>query len=176
MQQTVKRGDVYWSRFAVVNGEENKVSHTIRPVLIVSNDEVNSECNSFSVIPISKKLENLNKNCHIMLQLLEPSILLPEQLTMLSRDNLYEKIIHIDDTQLKLVDFAIKKQLGLSINWIRKHFRLILEFLSAGTANQCRFIILFQNLNTKIDFFTEPGYNIIARGEIHWKFNIVNLH
>ena len=115
MQQTVKRGDVFWSRFASINGEENKVSQTVRPVLIVSNNEVNSESNSFSVIPISKKLEKLNKNCHIMLQLLEPSILLPEQLTMLSRDNLYEKILHIDDTQLKLVDFAIKKQLGLSI-------------------------------------------------------------
>ena len=51
-----------------------------------------------------------------MIQVFKPSVLLPEQITTVNRENLYAKISHIDDSQLQIVDSAIEKQLGLKPN------------------------------------------------------------
>ncbi len=116
MQQTVKRGDIFWSRVPTVSGCGKGVMEKVRPVLIVSNNTANFTGNVYSVIPISAKLEKLNKACHVMIQVFKPSVLLPEQITTVNRESLYGKISHIDDSQLQIVDSAIKKQLGLKAN------------------------------------------------------------
>ncbi len=116
MQQTVKRGDIFWSRVPTVSGFGKGVMEKVRPVLIVSNNTANFTGNVYSVIPISARLHKLNKACHVMIQVFKPSILLPEQITTVNRESLYDKISHIDDSQLQIVDSAIKKQLGLKAN------------------------------------------------------------
>ena len=116
MQQTVKRGDIFWSRVPTVSGCGNGVMEKVRSVLIISNNKANYAGNIYSVIPISARLHKLNKACHVMIQVFKPSVLLPEQITTVNRENLYDKISHIDDSQLQIVDSAIKKQLGLKLN------------------------------------------------------------
>lgn len=51
-----------------------------------------------------------------MIRVFKPSVLLPEQITTVNRENLYGKILHLDESQLQIVDSAIKKQLGLKAN------------------------------------------------------------
>ena len=129
MQQTVKRGDIFWSRVPTVSGCGNGVMQKVRPVLIISNNKANYAGNIYSVIPISARLHKLNKACHVMIHVFKPSVLLPEQITTVNRENLYGKILHLDESQLQIVDSAIKKQLGLKANWIRKiSFKVFLFF------------------------------------------------
>ena len=134
MQQTVKRGDIFWSRVPTVSGCGNGTMKKVRPVLIISNNKANYAGNIYSVIPISARLHKLNKACHVMIRVFKPSILLPEQITTVNRESLYDKISHIDDLQLQIVDSAIKKQLGLKANWIRKISFKVFLFFSVGTA------------------------------------------
>lgn len=116
MQQTVKRGDIFWSRVPTVSGCGKGIMKKVRPVLIISNNKANYAGNIYSVIPISARLHKLKKACHVMIQVFKPSVLLPEQITTVNRESLYGKISHIDDSQLQIVDSAIKKQLGLKAN------------------------------------------------------------
>ena len=135
MQQTVKRGDIFWSRIPTVSGCGNGVMEKVRPVLIISNNKANYAGNIYSVIPISARLHKLNKACHVMIQVFKPSVLLPEQITTVNRESLYGKISHIDDSQLQIVDSAIKKQVGLKPNCFWNIcFKFSLFFPPVGTA------------------------------------------
>ena len=114
MQQKIKKGDVYWARTATCSGSAGMgVKEKIRPVLIISNNTANFMSGVVSVIPLSSKIEKLQKGCHVLLQILKPSILMPEQITTISQENLLGKIISLDSAQLELAEAALKKQLGL---------------------------------------------------------------
>lgn len=108
----LKKGDVYWARTATCSGS-GKVDEKIRPVLIISNNTANFMSGVVSVIPLSSKIEKLQKGCHVLLQVLKPSILMPEQITTISQENLLGKITSLDSAHLELSEAALKKQLGL---------------------------------------------------------------
>lgn len=113
MQLKLKKGDVYWARTATCSGCGKGIDEKIRPVLIISNNTANFMSGVVSVIPLSSKIEKLQKGCHVLLQILKPSILLPEQITTISQENLLGMITHLEPTQLEMAEAALKKQLGL---------------------------------------------------------------
>ena len=131
MQQRVKKGEVYWARTATCSGCGKGIEEKIRPVLIISNNTANFMSGVVSVIPLSSKIEKLQKGCHVLIQVLKPSILLPEQISTICKENLLGKITSLDSAQLELAEAALKKQLGLKAGWLKQKF-LSLKIISYG--------------------------------------------
>lgn len=119
--RTPQRGDVW---FASLGSHANtSVQGGTRPVIIISNDIGNCHADTVNVVPMTRHLKKPELPCHTQLdpgsisdsrQPLDPSMVLAEQLTTISKYALRSYAGHIsDDEAMNRIETAVLSQFAL---------------------------------------------------------------
>lgn len=110
----VKRGDIY---SAILDNGIGSEQSGIRPVLIIQNNVGNTFSNTTIIAPISSSYTKHDIPTHVFLNdkksLYSDSVILLEQIRVISKDRLGHFISRISDKKMKEVDKAILKSLGI---------------------------------------------------------------
>ena len=102
----VKRGEIYYCDLGIPRGSEQG---GIRPVLIVQNNVGNKFSPTTIVVPITSKLTKANLPTHVEIPLEKDSIAMLEQIKVVDKCRLREKISTVkDDNLLKKIDAGLK--------------------------------------------------------------------
>jgi mRNA interferase MazF len=119
--RTPQRGDIWFADLEPHAG--TSVQGGCRPVLIVSNDVGNTYAETLNVLPMTRQLKKPNLPCHTELdpdaitdkhQMMDNSMILAEQITTISKDQLRNYVGRIEEKNLiNSVDHAVSVQLGL---------------------------------------------------------------
>ena len=112
----IKRGDIYYTDLSPVVGTE---IGGLRPVVVLSNDKINSSASTVVVAAITSKMIKPNslfvkfsgENIGLAKEL--GGVILLEQIRTLDKRRIKEKIGHIDDEKMKEVDQALQVLLNL---------------------------------------------------------------
>ena len=113
---TVKRGDIYYADLSPVVGSEQG---GLRPVLIVQNDVGNKYSPTVIAAAITSKMDKTKLPTHIdvyaeKVGLAKDSVILLEQVRTLDKRRLKEKMGHLDDDMMSMVNSALAVSFGLS--------------------------------------------------------------
>jgi mRNA interferase MazF len=111
----VKRGDIYYANLSPVVGSEQG-GH--RPVLVIQNDVGNKYSPTIIVVAITSQISKAKLPTHVEINakqssLEKDSVILLEQLRTIDKRRLKEKVSHLSEDIMSLVDEAIKVSLGL---------------------------------------------------------------
>ena len=119
--RTPQRGDIWFASLGM--HPATSVQGGTRPVVIVSNDIGNLHAATVNVVPMTRHLKKPELPCHTQLDPdsisdkrlpLDPSMVLAEQLTTISKYALRSYAGHITDTDaLNRIEHAVAEQLGL---------------------------------------------------------------
>ena len=119
--RTPQRGDIWFADLEPHEG--TSVQGGCRPVLIVSNNVGNTYAETLNVLPMTRQLKKPNLPCHTELdpdaitdkhQMMDNSMILAEQITTISKDQLRNYVGRSEDKNLVAdVDHAVSVQLGL---------------------------------------------------------------
>ena len=112
----IKRGDIYYADLSPVIGSEQG---GLRPVLIVQNDVGNKYSPTVIAAAITSKMSKTKLPTHIDVigenaGLAKDSIILLEQIRTIDKKRLKEKMGHLDDETMTIVNTAIQVSFGLS--------------------------------------------------------------
>ena len=115
MENTVKRGDIYYADLSPVVGSEQGGT---RPVLIVQNDTGNRHSPTVIAAAITSQTGKARLPTHINIAggsvgLSKDSVILLEQIRTIDKKRLREHMGKLDDKQMLLVDDAIAVSFGL---------------------------------------------------------------
>lgn len=115
MQNTVKRGDIYYADLSPVVGSEQG---GMRPVLIVQNDTGNKHSPTVIAAAITSQIGKARLPTHIELSarsygLSRDSVILLEQIRTIDKSRLRERMGQLDKTTMNRVDSAIAVSFGL---------------------------------------------------------------
>ncbi len=115
MDNSVKRGDIYYADLSPVVGSEQG---GVRPVLIVQNDTGNRHSPTVIAAAITSQTGKAKLPTHIELSarsygLPKESVVLLEQIRTLDKKRLREKMGKLDDQLMHRVDSAIAVSFGL---------------------------------------------------------------
>ncbi|MBP3431623.1 MAG: type II toxin-antitoxin system PemK/MazF family toxin [Clostridia bacterium] len=115
MENTVKRGEIYFADLSPVVGSEQG---GMRPVLVIQNDVGNKYSPTVIVSAITSQLTKAKLPTHIELpssdcNLPKNSVVLLEQIRTLDKRRLKEKISSIDERKMREVNRAILISLGV---------------------------------------------------------------
>ncbi len=113
---TVKRGDIYYADLSPVVGSEQG---GLRPVLIIQNDVGNRYSPTVIAAAITSKMDKTKLPTHIdvyaeKVGLAKDSVILLEQVRTLDKRRLKEKMGHLDDDVMGMVNSALAVSFGLS--------------------------------------------------------------
>ncbi len=111
----VKRGDIYYANLSPVVGSEQG-GH--RPVLVIQNDVGNKYSPTIIVVAITSQISKAKLPTHVEINskqssLEKDSVILLEQLRTIDKRRLKEKVSHLSEDIMSLVDESIKVSLGL---------------------------------------------------------------
>ncbi|WP_077615568.1 type II toxin-antitoxin system PemK/MazF family toxin [Caenibacillus caldisaponilyticus] len=111
----VKRGDVYFADLSPVVGSEQG---GVRPVLIIQNDIGNRFSPTVVVAAITAQIQKAKLPTHVEIDAKKygfdrDSVILLEQIRTIDKQRLTDKITHLDDDMMNLVNEAIQISLGL---------------------------------------------------------------
>ncbi|GMA97794.1 type II toxin-antitoxin system PemK/MazF family toxin [Pelosinus sp. IPA-1] len=111
----VKRGDIYYANLSPVVGSEQG-GH--RPVLVIQNDVGNKYSPTVIVVAITSQISKAKLPTHVEINskqssLEKDSVILLEQLRTIDKRRLKEKVSHLNDDIMSMVDESIKVSLGL---------------------------------------------------------------
>lgn len=114
MENTVKRGEIYFADLSPVVGSEQG---GVRPVLVIQNNVGNKYSPTVIVSAITSQLSKAKLPTHIELSsqiyhLPKDSVVLLEQIRTLDKRRLKEKITTVDEKKMKEVNRAILISLG----------------------------------------------------------------
>lgn len=117
---TIRRGEIW-----LVNLGEGKgsIQGGVRPCIITSNDKANIHSPVINIIPITSQCKNkLPTHLSISTEcgLIKESTAMAEQLTLIDKGMLIEKIGHLDTKTLNKLDVCLLIQCGL-FNKIKSH-------------------------------------------------------
>ncbi len=107
----MKRGEVWWVDFdPSIAGEIKK----IRPALIISNNSSNTFSNRVQVIPLTSNKDECYP-CEAVIKVNnQKSKAMADQIMTVSKQRLKSKIAMIANSDMKLVEQAVKIQLSLT--------------------------------------------------------------
>ena len=115
MDTNVRRGDIFYADLSPVVGSEQG---GVRPVLIIQNDMGNRHSPTVIAAAITSQMNKAKLPTHI--ELLDPhcgltrdSVVLLEQVRTLDKRRLRERMGHLDEVRMQMVDTAIAVSLGL---------------------------------------------------------------
>ena len=111
----IKRGDIYYADLRPVVGSEQG---GVRPVLIIQNDVGNKHSPTVICAAITSKMNKAKLPTHVELNtrrcaMVKDSVILLEQLRIIDKQRLKEKICHIDDELQQRVNDALLISLAL---------------------------------------------------------------
>ncbi len=111
----VKRGDIYYADLSPVVGSEQG---GVRPVLIVQNDVGNKYSPTVIAAAVTSQLNKSKLPTHIEIDALKyglpkDSVILTEQIRTIDKRRLKEKIGHIDEELMTMVNDALFVSFGL---------------------------------------------------------------
>ena len=116
-----QRGDIWFADLG--SHPDSSVQGGIRPVIILSNDMGNAHADTVNIVPMTRHLKKPELPCHTHLfpdsisdihQHLEPSMILAEQLTTVSKHALRSYAGHISDADaMNRIETAVIAQLFL---------------------------------------------------------------
>ena len=112
----IRRGDIYYADLSPVVGSEQG---GVRPVLILQNDVGNKHSPTVIAAAITSRMGKSKLPTHIDIYaekvgLQKDSVVLLEQVRTIDKQRLGEKMGHLDDVTMNLVNNAITISLGLS--------------------------------------------------------------
>lgn len=112
---SIKRGDIYYADLSPVIGSEQG---GLRPVLIVQNDIGNRYSPTVIAAAITSRMGKTKLPTHIDIYadkvgLARDSVVLLEQIRTIDKRRLKEKIGHLDDDSMNVVNNAISISFGL---------------------------------------------------------------
>ena len=112
---SVKRGDIFYADLSPVVGSEQG---GLRPVLIIQNDIGNRYSPTVIAAAITSRLSKTHLPTHIDIYaekagLSKDSVILLEQVRTLDKRRLKEKMGHLDDEVMQVVNSAIAVSFGL---------------------------------------------------------------
>ena len=112
----VKRGDIYYADLSPVVGSEQG---GLRPVLIIQNDIGNKYSPTVIAAAITSKMDKTKLPTHIDIYaqrvgLAKDSVVLLEQVRTLDKRRLKEKMGHLDDEMMGMVNSALAVSFGLN--------------------------------------------------------------
>ena len=115
MNNNVRRGDIYYADLSPVVGSEQG---GVRPVLIVQNDVGNRYSPTVIAAAITSQTGKARLPTHIEVHtdsgLAKSSIVLLEQIRTLDKRRLKDRMGHLDDETMTLVNDALSVSLGLA--------------------------------------------------------------
>ena len=116
MEDSVKRGDIYYADLSPVVGSEQGGT---RPVLIVQNDTGNRHSPTVIAAAITSQTGKARLPTHINIAggsvgLSRDSVILLEQIRTIDKKRLREHMGHLNENQMSMVDSAIAVSFGLS--------------------------------------------------------------
>ena len=116
MDNTIKRGEIYYADLSPVVGSEQG---GVRPVLVIQNDIGNKYSPTVIVSAITSQLTKAKLPTHIELKkgqfgLPKDSVVLLEQIRTLDKRRLKDKVGMLDDKFMRYVDRAILISLGFN--------------------------------------------------------------
>jgi mRNA interferase MazF len=106
----VRRGDVYWVDFDPARGGEFQKQ---RPALIVSNDASNRALNRLQVIPLTRNVARVYVSEASIRVNGIPHKAMADQIRTVAKERLGDHVGTITGADLRLVEQAIRRQLGL---------------------------------------------------------------
>ena len=112
---SVRRGDIYYADLSPVVGSEQG---GLRPVLIIQNDVGNKYSPTVIAAAITSRMSKTRLPTHIdvyadRVGLQKDSVILLEQIRTLDKRRLKERMGHLDEESMRLVDNAIAVSFGL---------------------------------------------------------------
>ena len=114
MNNNVRRGDIYYADLSPVVGSEQG---GVRPVLIVQNDVGNRYSPTVLAAAITSQTGKARLPTHIEVHtdsgLAKSSIVLLEQIRTLDKRRLKDRMGHLDDETMTLVNDALSVSFGL---------------------------------------------------------------
>lgn len=116
MTMIVKRGDIFYADLSPVVGSEQG---GVRPVIIIQNDIGNKYSPTVIVAAITSQINKAKLPTHVEISseeygLNKDSVVLLEQIRTLDKKRLKEKIGHMKDEDMVLVDEALLISIGLN--------------------------------------------------------------
>lgn len=105
----IKRGNVYYGSLGE-NGEG--VQSGVRPLLVVQNNVGNKHSQTVLVVPITSQTKNVMPT-HFEINLNKKSTVLCEQLTVVHKSKLFDKIYSLTEEELIALDKALIISLGI---------------------------------------------------------------
>ncbi|MDP4088993.1 MAG: type II toxin-antitoxin system PemK/MazF family toxin [Bacillota bacterium] len=116
MTMIVKRGDIFYADLSPVVGSEQG---GVRPVIIIQNDVGNKYSPTVIVAAITSQINKAKLPTHVEISseeygLNKDSVVLLEQIRTLDKKRLKEKIGHMKDEDMVLVDEALLISVGLN--------------------------------------------------------------
>ena len=115
MNNNVRRGDIYYADLSPVVGSEQG---GVRPVLIVQNDVGNRYSPTVIAAAITSQTGKARLPTHIEVHtdsgLAKSSIVLLEQIRSLDKRRLKDRMGHLDDETMTLVNDALSVSFGLA--------------------------------------------------------------
>ena len=108
----MKRGEVWWVNFEPSVGSETR---KIRPAVIVSNNSVNTHLNRVQVIPLTSNTGKCYPSEAIVTLNENESKAMADQIATVDKQRLQNCAGSISSRDMKLVERAIKVQLGLPL-------------------------------------------------------------
>ncbi|MBO7400756.1 MAG: type II toxin-antitoxin system PemK/MazF family toxin [Clostridia bacterium] len=113
-ESCVRRGDIYYADLSPVVGSEQG---GVRPVLIIQNDIGNRYSPTVIAAAITSRTGKTRLPTHIEIDpsagLARTSVVLLEQIRTLDKRRLRDRMGHIDETTMRLVNDAISVSFGL---------------------------------------------------------------
>lgn len=111
----MKRGDIFFADLSPVVGSEQG---GFRPVLVIQNDIGNRFSPTVIVAAITAQIQKAKLPTHVEIPaekygLDRDSVILLEQLRTIDKQRLTDKITHLDDTMMRMVNDGLQISLGM---------------------------------------------------------------
>lgn len=113
-----RRGDIWWAQDTTHKREDTCLIRGDRPVVIVSSDKVNCNTRTITVVPLTSSLAQLARGDGTYDQVLltgygAPSMALTRQVRAMGTDDLTEYREHLTDADIRRLDEALRRVLGV---------------------------------------------------------------
>ena len=115
-----KRGEIWLINLGTIETRRGSIQYGVRPCLVISNNRNNLHSGNLTIIPISSASTKIRKMLptHTLItpettEIKMDSIIMAEQITVISKDQVMEKLFELDEDILQQVNYTILIQVGL---------------------------------------------------------------